>query len=169
VAMNADQPRSPTAGAVDDRVLRDATALLRERVDERWVEISDRVLTKALAATRRSQPVRAVAPGGPVTVSEQVLVAYLRDAVDGHVPGSAVERIYVEVEDRDAFARVIIEAIAQYGEALLPIADQIHALAASELRALLGPLAPQVSVRATHVHFSDVVLGDPQSSTATPS
>ncbi len=167
--MNADQPRSATASAVDDRVLRDAAAILRERVDERWVEISDRVLAKALAATRRSHPVRAHAPGGPIQVSEQVLIAHLRDAVDGRVAGSAVERIHVEIEDRDTFARVIIEVIAQYGEALLPIADQIHALAASELSTLLGPLAPQVSVRATHVHFSDVVRGDPQSSTSRPS
>lgn len=160
--MNDDQTRSSTAGAGGDHVLRDAAVLLRERSDQRWVEISDRVLAKALRATRRSHPVRALAPGGPVLVSEQVLVAHLREAIDGQVPGSAVERIHVEVDGRDTFAGVIIEVTAQYGEPLLPIADRIHALATAELTTVLGPVVAQVSVRATHVHFSDVVIGDPQ-------
>lgn len=51
-----------------------AAAALRRRADERWVEVSDRVVSRAMTVTRRSQPIRAQASTGPIQVSEQVVI-----------------------------------------------------------------------------------------------
>ena len=168
--MNSSPPRStagtdPHEDTPEDALLAEAAQSLRARVDPRWVEISDRVLAKVLTATRRSHPVRAAARTGPVHVSEQVLIAYLRDAIDGQVPGSALANVHVEIEGRDTFAGVTIQVLVQYGRPILPIADRIHEIVAARLAELLGPLAPPVDVRATHVHVSDVTRGDPQTAT----
>ena len=167
MAMNPAPPRStvgtdPREDTPEDALLAEAAQSLRARVDPRWVEISDRVLAKVLTATRRSHPVRAAARTGPVHVSEQVLIAYLRDAIDGQVPGSALAGVHVEIEGRDTFSGVTIQVLVQYGRPILPMADRIHEIAAGRLAELLGALAPPVDVRATHVHVSDVTRGDPQ-------
>lgn len=138
-----------------------AVLLLRERADRRWVEIADRVLSQALAATRRSFPVRAQAPDGPVHVSEQVLVAYLRAAIDGSVAGAAVAAIVVDVDDAAAYRGVTIELVAQFGVELLPLADGVRDIAAATLAPLLGPVTPVVTVSAMHVHVGDVTASDP--------
>lgn len=61
--------------------VRRAAAAPRIHADERWVEISDRVLAKALTVTRRSRPSRAANSGGRVKVSEQVLVGSIGEAL----------------------------------------------------------------------------------------
>ena len=164
MAMTPDEASRPMIGAdlPGEDVLAAAAADLRDRVDPRWVAISDRVLASALTATRRSRPLRAQAASGPVSVSEQVLIAHVRHALDGRVPGTAVAAIHVNIEGRDSFSGLIIEIVAEYGRPLLPLADRVHALAAAELVSVLGPLDPLVSVRATHVHVNDVTRGDPQ-------
>ena len=80
--MNPPPKRpEPPASAREDAMLEQAAQSLREHVDPRWVEISDRVLTRALRATRASLAVQARAPSGPIHISEQVLVTYIRDAI----------------------------------------------------------------------------------------
>lgn len=146
-----------------DRALLSAAAgALRAHSDPRWVEVSSRVLNTALRATRRSQPVRALAPGGPIRVSEQVIVAYLREALDGLVPGTAVAGIHLDITGRDTYTGVLIELIVQYGTAILPVADRIRAQAATVLEELLGPAATGIHLRTSHIHVSDVTVGDPQ-------
>lgn len=154
-SLERGQEQEPMTEPGLDR-LAAAAAGLRERTDPRWVEISDRVLAKVLTATRRSLPVQAMAQSGPVHVSEQVLVSYLRDAVQDHVPGCHVRAINVHLVGRDTFESVTIQVVVRYGEEILPIADRVHQLAAARLDELLGPAAPSVQVRATHVHVSDV-------------
>lgn len=150
--------------ALDDALLRQAATSLRQRTDPRWVEISDRLLANALTATRRSQPVRAVSPDGPVHISEQVLTTYLRAAIDGAVPGSALARVSIDIHGRDTFAGVTIQLIAQFGVELLPVADRVRELARECLVGLLGDVTPTVDVRTMHVHYCDVVPGDPATS-----
>lgn len=135
--------------------LEQATRALRDHVDQRWVEISDRVLATALTVTRRSLPVLAQAPGGPVHVSEQVLVTYLRDAVSV-VADARIEEILIATGDAGTYTGVTISISARYGMPLLPIADRIRDLATARLQNILGPIAPPVTVTTMHVHIADV-------------
>jgi len=162
--MNSDAPTpEQRSSSGDENPIGRAAAELSRQADARWVEISDRVLAKALGATRRSHPVRAQASSGPVQISEQVVITHLRDALDGAVPGSALSHVRIDIEGRDVLAGVAIQLIAQYGRPLLPIAAEIRALATTRLIELLGPVAPPVTVELLHVHFSDVTRQDPYS------
>lgn len=153
----AGQHPSPAAEAAVDQ----AAHLLRRHVDSRWVEIADHLLSQALTATRRSYPVRALAAGGRVHVSEQVLVAYLRAAI-ADVAGAAPTNIVVRTDAGYRYTGVAIELIAHYGQPLLPIADRVRELAAATLTELLGPVTPQVTVTTMHVHIGDVTETDPR-------
>ena len=159
--MNAHEPTHP--GADTHAFIAMAAQALNEHADQRWVEVAPRILTSALRATRRSLPVRARAPGGTVYVSEQVITAYLRDALDGLTPGTAVAGIRIAIAGRDTFTGVLIELIVQYGTAILPAADRIRAQAAIVLLELLGPAATAIEVQTSHIHVSDVTMYDPQS------
>ena len=127
----------------------------RARTDARWVEISDRVRTRALRVTRRSLPVIAQAPSGPINVSEQVLITYVRDALDG-VSGARVEEITIAVDVDNTYSGITIFLSARFGEPLLPVADAVRDLAAARLRELLGDITPPVTVATMEVHFDDV-------------
>ena len=163
MAMTQDTPeRASHTDAPSEHVQIPGTEALRQAADARWVEISDRVLTRALTAGRRGLTVRAQTSGGPYWLSEHVLVSLLRDAVDGTVPRSALAHVTLELRGRDELGGVVIQLIAQYGTPLLGLADQIRALALACLDGVLGPaLAPRV-VTTLHVHFVDVVPDDPQ-------
>jgi hypothetical protein len=153
-----DHAAEGDAAAADPQI-RLATEALRQYSRDRWVEVSDRVLTAALTAPRRSRPVRAHAPGGDLHVSEQVLIAYLRAAVDGAVPGTAVNRISIALSGRDTFESVVIQILVRYRLPVLPAADRIREIATRVLDDLLGHGA--ADVRVTHVHVGDVTTGDP--------
>lgn len=156
------QARDQVPGAVRGRdAFAHAAEAWREASDRRWVEISDRVIAKAMTASRRSQLIAGTAAGGRYHVSEQVVVAHLGAALDGAVPGAAVARIHMEVEGRETLVGVVVEIIAEYGRPLLPVADHVRAIATSVVASLMGPGVPAVSVQAWHVHVSDVVDGDP--------
>lgn len=152
----AGEPDAAAFARVDQ-----AARAARARRDPRWVEVSDRVLAKALQATRRSFPVRAMTPSGPVSVSEQVLVTYIRDAVQGQVPDAALLHVRIDLAGRDTLAGVTVSLIGRYGVELLPVADRVRDLTAARLRDLLGPVEVPVRVETMHVHFADVVDGDP--------
>lgn len=152
----AGEPGADAFARVDQ-----AAQAARDRRDPRWVEISDRMLAKALRATRRSFPVRAMTPSGPVSVSEQVLVTYIRDAVQDQVPDAALLHVRIDLAGRDTLVGVTLSLIARYGVALLPVADEVRALTAARLRELLGPVEVPVRVETMHVHVADVVDGDP--------
>lgn len=132
-----------------------AAQAYKARADDRWVEIEDRVLARALATTRRSMPVRAASADGPVTVSEQVLVAGIRSAIAG-VRGATPVAIRVHADDQNRYTGVLILIRADYGTTLLPVADEIRELARQALDTLLGPLDPPITVRTMQVHVDDV-------------
>lgn len=130
---------------------------LRDLAQQRWVQISDRVIAGALSATRRSLTIRAEAASGPVQVSEQVLLTYLRDAITQAVPPETLAHITLQIEGRDTLSGVLIQLVAQYGVPLLPLADHVRELTASCVHDLLGPVDMPVTVSALHIHFRDVV------------
>lgn len=153
----------PAAGLQDAPadVVVEATRRLRGHADRRWVEIADQVVTAALTATRRSLPLRAMAPGGPVQVSEQVVVAKLRARLDASLSDAAVTDISFTVQDRDLATGVVVQLVARYGVPLIPVADEAREVTGEVLAELLGPVSMSVDVQAMHVHFADVTTEDP--------
>ena len=93
-------------------MLEQAAQSLREHVDQRWVEISDRVLSRALRATRTSLAVQARAPSGPVHISEQVLITYIRDAIST-VPDVKIQDVVITTEGLDTYAGLTITISAR--------------------------------------------------------
>lgn len=140
-------------------MLKEATQSLRDHVDQRWVEIADRVLTRALRTTRTSLAVQAQAANGPVHISEQVLIAHLRDAVST-VPQSRIQDVVITIEGLDTYAGVIITISARFGVPLISVADTIRKLASERLTQLLGPIVPPVTVTTMHIHVQDVFQDD---------
>lgn len=131
-----------------------AAGQLRERSDDRWVEISNRILTHAMSAVRRSKPVRAQAPGGVVHISEQVLTAHLQTVVD-RIPGIDLDRVDFDL-DGDVYLGIELGVTVVYQERIIPLADAVRNAVAAELALLLGPVTPPVTVTAMLVHVSDV-------------
>jgi len=140
-------------------MLEQAAQSLREHVDQRWVEISDRVLSRALRATRTSLAVQARAPSGPVHISEQVLITNVREAIST-VPHVKIQDVVIITEGLDTYAGLTIIISARFGLPLLPIADAIRALANTRLTQLLGPITPPVTVTTMDVHVEDVFQDD---------
>ena len=161
--MNRDEQEAADVSSSSSgrAALEEAGRALVDASDRQWAEISDRVLDTVLSTTRRSHLMEATAPGGPFHVSEQVVIAGLRDALDGTVPGSAVARIHLDVQGRGVLVAVVIEVIVAYGRSILPLADELRRRAVAALEGIVGQSAPAVDVRAWHVHVSDVVEGDP--------
>ncbi len=160
-------------GHVGDQArLRAATEQLADHVDDRWVEVADHVVARALSATRRSPPVRASQPtsgpgaGGDLFVSEQVLIATIRHAV-APVPGAAPSRIIVHTDADHVCTAVVIAVTVHYPDPIIPIADQIRAQAQRVLGQILGT-APSVQVARMHVHVSDVTTSDPHTGRPPP-
>ncbi len=165
--MSDRTPRQGPDGAgaaTSPALVRAATQSLQDRRDPRWVEISDRVLARALRATRRSPLIRARSASGVVHVSEQVLVAYIRDAVDGVVPDAALLHVRTDLVGGDTLTGVTLSLVARYGVELLPAADEIRRLTAACLVEVLGPVDVPVGLDLLHVHFADVIVGDPSHS-----
>lgn len=142
-------------------VLRAAIESLRSRRDPRWVEVSDRILDTALQATRPSASVVVSTPTGAVRVSEQVITAYVRDALEGAIPGVAMMRLVLHVEGRDHLGGLTVCMVARFGTDLLLAADRTRDLTRDALETVLGPNSVAVEVAPMRVHFEDVVPGDP--------
>ena len=140
-------------------MLEQAAQSLREHVDQRWVQISERVLTRALRATRTSLAVQARAPSGPVNISEQVLITYLRDAIST-VPHVKIQDIAITTEGIDTYAGLTITLNARFGLPLIPTADTIRERASTLLSQLLGPVDPPVTATTMDVHVQDVFQDD---------
>ena len=149
------QGSEPPASLQRDAMLEQATQSLRDHADQRWVQISGRVRNRALRATRTSLPVRAQAATGPVHISEQVLITYVRDAIST-VRHAKIQDVNITTEGIDTYTGVTITIWARYGAPLIPIADTIRDLANQRLTQLLGPIAPPVSVSTMVVHIEDV-------------
>lgn len=171
--MTSHPPSDPVVDPVTqaERALQHSAAGdLRDHPDPRWVEIADVVLSRALTTTRPSPPVRAQARSGPVQISEQVLVSYLRDSIDA-LDDCEVVAIRIDTSPDAGTAGdpsgeictgVLVALAVRFGTALIPLADEVRQLARGRLVEMLGPGTPAVSVSAMHVHVADVTRGDPK-------
>ncbi len=160
--MALSTPPADGGPDIDTTDLAEATSQLRGRAHPRAAEVAERVLRTALAGGRRSLPVRARAPHEHVRVSTGVLVTLLRAEVDPALVGAAVGRIAVSTDREDLLTELTVELFVQYGTEIPALADRVRELARGTLDASLGPgTAAGVDITVTHVHVSDVTLGDP--------
>lgn len=136
---------------------------LRAVPQPRAVEIADRVLSRTLAAPRRSMLVRARPPRDYLRVSTLAITAVLREDLDTRLDGAAVGRIVLDVNRDEELTALTIELYVQYGTVILTTADRARLLAGRALAGLLGDPAPtdEIVVTLSHVHVSDVTAGDP--------
>lgn len=156
--MNASDTldSDPQEGATEP--LRQATDHLRDQVDQEWVEISDRVLQRALTAPRQSLPVTADDPDGPLAVSEQVLITHLRHAITTQVLGAVPTAIRVNTTIHGSYTGLLVQITADYPEPLLPLADRIRESVTITVRGILGnQLATHTPIE---VHVADVQRPD---------
>lgn len=148
-----------------DSLLTRATADLRGRQDDRWVEIQDRVLSRVMSATRRSQPVRAETSNqeadGQTHVSEAVLIAHLAAALDD-IPESSVDHLVIATDHANNYTGLTIVVRGRFGHVIIPLADQLRHRAESVLTTLLGNANPSITVTGMHVHVDDVQRNDPK-------
>jgi hypothetical protein len=140
-----------------------AAGQLRAQEHPRRVEIADRVLTRALAAPRRSHLVRAHSPHDHVHVSTLAITAALREHLDHNLVGAAVGRILIDVDRDGQLTALTVELYVQYGTEILPTGDLTRDLAREVLTSLLGqhPAGDDLPVMLSHVHVSDITIGDP--------
>ncbi len=140
--------------------LQSAAAELRDYTEERWVEIADQMLKNVLRRQRPSHPILATSASGRFHVSEQVLMTSLQRALDS-VPYCEVTGIQIHA-DGNVYTGITIVLTAQIPTPLIPLADQIRAIARARLEEILGAPPPEVTVKAMHVHIEDVTKGDPK-------
>jgi hypothetical protein len=155
-------------GPIDPSAITAAASLhaareqLRDRSRQRSVEIADNVLRNALRSSRHSLPVKVAAPHDYVRISDQVIIILLRRAIDSALDGAAVGRINLKVDRNEKLHELVIELFVQYGRVLLDVADQARSIADVVLaRLLLAGSHVTVDVVTSHVHISDITVGDP--------
>lgn len=150
----------PTLGAHD---LDLAVAQLRERPTELPVEVADRVLERALALPRPAQLVRATGGHDFLRVSTVVLVDLLRQRLDRDLADAVVRRIRCWTSRDERLEGVTVDLVARYGSDLRALSARTHEVVDDVVRGALGGAAVEGpdAVR-THVHVSDVTLGDPR-------
>ena len=141
-----------------------ATDQLRDRPLPRVVEIADAVLLRTMSVPRPAVHVRAAAPYAFTRVSSTVISAVLRERLDESLDGGAVRRLSLEVDRDERLSLLTLELLVQYDRTIVEVADRARALTRSTLTELIGtdPTDVAVQVAVSHVHVSDVTLGDPR-------
>ena len=158
-------PAAEEVAPLGARALDDATRQLREQpTPPRAVEIADRVLQRSLRAPRPAELVRGRGDTAFLRVSSLLLVERLREHVDAHLDGGAVGRVVLDVARDGRLEAVTVELLVRYGSDILALGDRTRRLAAEALTDTLG--APThgtelVTMTVSHVHVSDVTVGDP--------
>jgi hypothetical protein len=160
MAMSTTPDHSSTGAADLDL----AIARLRRMSVPRAVEIADVVLDAVLSTPRRAEHVRARQPHDHLEVSTIAITAELRARLDSALHGAAVGRVVPDV-DRDGRLRTLtLELFVRYGTHILTLADEARLLTRDTLANLLGEetgSGDPVAVGVTHIHVSDVTVGDP--------
>lgn len=162
--MSDPYPRPRGHEHDDDPVVSRGADELHTRSSRRWVEVAGDVLSQVMGASRRSLPVlvQVLENGATVCLSEQVVVTRLREALDASLTEAATARIHLDVAPDQRLRQVTIELLARYGAELIPLADEARGVIRAQLSVWMAgnPMAGVVVLPA-HVHFGDVVEGDP--------
>jgi hypothetical protein len=144
-----------------DPVLDRAARGLRDQaVDARWIDISDSIIAKVRATTRRTWPVDAEYPtaakqperkADTLRVSDHVVRTAVRRALAG-VHGAEPTAIELYLDDHMCTG-IYVDIVGIYGDDLQGVGDDLAAIALATLNELLGPVRPLTRVDVdVHVH-----------------
>ena len=148
-----------------------AARRLRDAPKPGWTQISDAVLAKVRATSRRTTPVAASTsdlprtgespPGGESThISDQVIATHLNRAITAAHRCALVD--VVLSLDGDAFLAATLYVVGAYGADLHVLGEQVRVTAGGVLTDLLGPHHPPLTLEQVDVRVSDITAGDPR-------
>ncbi|CAN5337910.1 hypothetical protein BH11ACT6_BH11ACT6_00100 [soil metagenome] len=152
-----------TPGENDVVLVRAARSLQEVPVDPRWIDISDAIVSRVRATTRRTWPIDAQystpsagfdRASDTVRVSDHVVRTTLRRALAG-VHGAEPTEIDLYLDDhRCTGARINIVGV--YGDDLQAVGDELAAIAVAVLAELLGPVPVPLTRADVDVHVNDI-------------
>lgn len=151
-----------TPSESDPVLARAARSLKDKPVDVRWIDISNSIISRVRATSRRTWPVNAEYPTAPVQperkadtlqVSDQVVRSALRRALAG-VHGAEPTAINLYLDDHTCTG-AYIDIVGVYGDDLQAVGDELAAIVLSTLSELLGPVR-ELSRADIDVHVHDI-------------
>ncbi len=145
----------------------------RDAPEPGWVQISDAVLAKVRATSRRTTPIAASTSDLPPTgespregesthISDHVIATHLNRAITAAHP-CALADVVLSL-DGDQFLGASVHVVGAYGADLHALGEQVRGTATTVLRELLGPHHPPLTIEQVHVRVSDITRGDPRRS-----
>ncbi len=148
-----------------------ATRRLRDAPEPGWTRISDSVIAKVRATSRRTTPVAAslsdlprteapVREGESTHVSDHVIATHLNRAITAAHP-CALADVVLSL-DGDMFLAASVHVVGEYGADLHVLGEQVRVTAIGVLTDLLGPHHPPLTLEQVDVRVSDITAGDPR-------
>ncbi|WP_264069078.1 hypothetical protein [Mycolicibacterium komossense] len=155
MAMRADDS--------DPVLARAARSLKDQPMDASWIDISDSIISRIRATTRRSWPIDAEYPTAAVEterktdtlrISDHVVRSTLRRALAG-VHGAEPTTIDLYLDDHTCTG-AYIDIVGVYGDDLQAVGDELAAIVLNTLADVLGPVRPLTRTDIdVHVHDID--------------
>ncbi len=146
-----------------DAVLARAARSLKDQpVDARWVDISDSIISRVRATTRRTWPVDAEYPTAAteperktdtLRISDHVIRTSVRRALAG-VHGAEPTAIDLYLDDHTCTG-AYVNIVGAYGDDLQAVGDELAAIVLTTLTDLLGPVRPLTRAD-IDVHVNDI-------------
>ena len=151
----------------DPLLARAARSLKDQPVDARWIDISESIISKVRATTRRTWPIdsqfhttttQPERTADTLQVSDHVLRTVIRRALTG-VQGAEVTAIDLYL-DKHTCTGVRVDVIGAYGEDLQAVGDMLAAIVVTTLDDLLGPAA-DLTRAGVDIHVHDLNEAQP--------
>ena len=149
---------------VDPVLARAARSLKEQPVDARWIDISDSIISRVRATTRRTWPVEAEFPTAATSSDRQADTLRISD----HVVRTAVRRALAGVHGAEPTAIDLyldghtctgahIDVVGVYGDDLQAAGAHLAAIALATLNDLLG-LVPALTRADIDVRVNDIKM-----------
>lgn len=148
-----------------------AARRLRDAPEPGWTQISDAVIAKVRATSRRTTPVAAsisdLPPSGEspregesTHISDQVIATHLNRAITA-AHRCALADVVLSL-DGDEFLAATLYVVGAYGADLHVLGEQVRVTAIGVLTDLLGPHHPPLTLEQVDVRVSDITARDPR-------
>ena len=156
-----------TSDNVDPVLARAAHSLRDQPVDGRWIDISDSIISKVRATTRRTWPVSSEYPtaatdsdrkADTLRISDHVVRTTVRRALAG-VHGAEPTAIELYL-DGHTCTGALIDIVGVYGDDLQAAGDHLASIALATLNDLLGQVRPLTRAD-IDVHVNDITTEGP--------
>jgi hypothetical protein len=156
-----------TPSDADPVLARAVRSLTDQPTDTSWIDISDSIISKVRASTRRTWPVDADYPTAPTRPERKADTLRISD----HVVRTAIRRALAEIHGAEPTAIDLyldghictgahIDVIGAYGDDLHAVGDALAAIALATLTTLLGHGDSLIHVD-VHVHDINDVNSSP--------